>query len=396
MEPLSHSNHSPNEYPKEDSEEFRLRKFKKVAYNLTKENPLINHFSSSSFFIFDQEDNIKYFNSLSNKNCVKLNKEESDFLQCIHDKIEIQKKLAKKDTLISLDINLYDKIQSYFTIPKKNSDLCRFISKKITSENNRKKITCRKISKAYFEECGQKVSKSTVHNVLKKEMGFRYLKTTLKTNYLLNDIGILNCLCFIKIFIRCIKMNFSPIFIDESKIELENNHFKCWREKDEELYLGNSSKDKRNLLLAVGINRVYYYQITSQNTTAELFIQFLNGVVKRLDEEKETKIFIIMDNLPAHKTRDVFEFLEKNKICTAFNAPYKSIFNAVELAFRAIKRITYSNLYNSIQEAENDITAYLENDNFKHTLLYNYKEKIHQYLLYSEKSSKINMNNLKI
>ena len=69
-----------------------------------------------------------------------------------------------------------------------------------------------------------------------------------------------------------------------------------------------------------------------------------------------------MDNFPAHKTSDVYEFLKGNKICTVFNASYKSIFNAIELSFRAIKKITYSNLYNTIEEAEKDIYNYFESE----------------------------------
>lgn len=43
-----------------------------------------------------------------------------------------------------------------------------------------------------------------------------------------------------------------------------------------------------------------------------------------------------------------------------FSAPYKSIFNAVELSFSAINKMAYSNLLNTIEEAENDIFNYLE------------------------------------
>ena len=392
MEPFSLVLNSPNSYPKDDINNCNIKKIKKISNISLQENPSINHFSFCSFFIYDQFDNIKYFNSLNNKNFIKLNTEETEFLRSIYQKIEIQKKVSKNDSLIHLDVDMYDKIQLYFNIPKKNSELCTFISKKLASEKDRKKISCRKLSNAYFEERGKKVSKSTIHNILRKEMGLHYLKTTFKTNYLLNDFGIVNCLCFIKIFTRCIKMNLCPIFIDESKIELQNNHFKSWRLKDEELYFGNSSKDKRNLLLAVGENKVYSYKITIENTNAKLFIDFLEKVIEKLEKEKSKKFFIILDNLPAHKTAEVLEFLKEKKICTVFNAPYKSNFNAVELSFRAIKKMTYSNLYNSIEEAENDIMTFLENESFNYTLLYNYKETIYQYSLYSEKTRNINLN----
>lgn len=71
-----------------------------------------------------------------------------------------------------------------------------------------------------------KAGKSTINYILRKNMGFHFLKTTIKSNNLKTELGILSCLCIIKILIRCLKFEFIPIFIDESKIELSNNHWK--------------------------------------------------------------------------------------------------------------------------------------------------------------------------
>lgn len=45
-----------------------------------------------------------------------------------------------------------------------------------------------------------------------------------------------------------------------------------------------------------------------------------------------------------------------------------SVFNAIELTFRAIKRITYSNLYNSMEEVYNDAINFLKGEQIKKTL----------------------------
>lgn len=385
-------------YPKSvSSDKSDLHKKKKSHGNDSYiNNPSINHFTSSSFFIFQQYDNIKYFNSLNNKNSIKPTNEEILLLKSIFDEITLQKKIYNNDTFISLDNNIYEKIQSYFNIPKKHSDLSLFLYEKISKERNRAKLSCRKLSKLYHVEKGIKISKSTIHNILKKEMGLHYLKTTYKNNHLKEELGILSCFCFLKIFVRCIKLGFCPIFLDESKIELYNNHFKAWRFKYEELYFGDSLKDKRNLLLAVGKDQVYAYKITNESTTSTVFIDFLNNVYNSIKNDKSHQYFLIMDNLPAHKTYEVFQFLKEKKMPTLFNAAYKSIFNAIELSFRSIKKITYSNIYNSIEEVNKDIINYLENDDFKRTLLYNYKETIHQYILYCQQNSEINLNNFNI
>ena len=188
---------------------------------------------------------------------------------------------------------MYESIKSYFDFPKKKSNLCSFISKKLCSEKDRSKLSCRKLPTSYYEESGIKVSKSTIHNILKNEMRLHYLKSTLKINYLIEEIGLLNYMCFIKIFTRCIKVGFSPNFIDESKIDLHNNHFKAWGFKHEELYFGNSSKEKRNLLLAVRNNQIYSYKIIIENTTAGVFIDFLKEVINKIMKDKSNKYFII-------------------------------------------------------------------------------------------------------
>ena len=88
--------------------------------------------------------------------------------------------------------------------------------------------------------------------------------------------------------------------------------------------------------------------------------------------------------------------LKQNKISVIFNAPYMSIFNAIELSFRDLKKIIYSNIYNSMEEVYNDVIKFLKSEQFNDTLLYNYRETINQYLLYIESNIGKNLNSLKI
>lgn len=105
---------------------------------------------------------------------------------------------------------------------------------------------------------------------------------------------------------------------------------------------------------------------------------------------------MILDNLKVHKTEEVFKFLKQNNLCTVFNAPYMSIFNSIEISFRSIKKVVYSNIYNSIKGVIEDVIKYLESNELEKTLLYNFGETISQYLLYSEKNISLNLNNLNI
>ena len=191
-------------------------------------------------------------------------------------------------------------------------------------------------------------------------------------------------------------MGFIPIFVDESKIELINNHSKVWRLKSEQIYYGKCLRQKRNLLLAVGTNKILKYKITEENTTSQVFLDFLKETINALCEEKSERYIIILDNHSSHKTEEVVELLKEKKICVVFNAPYMSVFNAIELAFRSIKKIIYSNLYDSIEDVCTDVNKILNSEKIKQTLIYNYRETIDQYLLFLDSHKEKNLNNLNI
>ena len=117
-------------------------------------------------------------------------------------------------------LNLYDIIYDYFDVNKTPSKLSLFLQRKIENQKNREKLSCRNLAKEYYIETGKKVGKNTVNNKMKNNFGLHYLKTNPKSKFLTKDLGILYSMCFIKIFIRNIKLGFIPIFIDETKIEL--------------------------------------------------------------------------------------------------------------------------------------------------------------------------------
>ena len=97
------------------------------------------------------------------------------------------------------------------------------------------------------------------------------------------------------------KLGFRLIFLDESKIETTNNHYRCWRYKNEAIYFGNKNIEKDNLLLAIGVDKVIHYSLTQENTNSEIFLEFMKGLSKKLKLDQTNKYILIMDNLPSHK-----------------------------------------------------------------------------------------------
>ena len=383
-----------NAYPPKKSESPNKKYNKKNIIGEYIKNPYINKINIDSKFIFDHFDNVKYFQSLKNKNHIKLNQEELSFLKMFYNQNHLKaSQFEKQEDFLDIDKNIYEQIINYNKDNKILSPLGHFLKQRILKSDNRTQISCRKLAKEYADKTGNKVGKSTVNNVIRKELGLRYLKTNYKSNYLNKQPGILDSLCFIKIVQKSIKLGFSLIFLDESKIEIENNHYRCWRYPSETIYFGDKIKYKNNLILAVGEDKVIHYIITKENTNSEIFLDFMKGLCDKLNLDKNKKYLIIMDNHPSHKKGNVIQYFVKEKLNIIFNAPYNSPFNAVELAFRSIKRKTYSKIYSSIDEVKSDIIEYLESEDIKKTLFANFNETIRKYIIYTEDSSDININN---
>ena len=356
-------------------------------------NPNLSHINTNSHFIYDESSALDHYNKIQNKNLIKLTQEEEGLLMQIIKEINIEKIMNNNEELISVPFDIFEKIKNFKPLVKHdNEDLVEFIKKSIQNTKNREKISCRKLAILYEKNYGKKIGKTTVHNILRKKLGYKFLKTTYKTNRLKSRISILHCFYFIKCFVKCLKLDFTLIFLDESKIELTNSHLKCWRKPEETILFGDNIKAKKNLLLAIGKSSVFEYQLISENTNGSVFFNFIINLKKKLDCMKINKFVLIMDNCSSHKTEEVLKYFESNKINVLFTPAYMSIFNPIELIFRGIKKMTYNKLYNTFDEVENDVLNYLKNDRVEKTLLYNYKESLEQFLFYTKSNINQNLN----
>lgn len=384
-----------NKYPKDNIKKKHINKKNNRNKKLSRcfyKNPLINSFNYYSHFIYDQADFFDYYSSLSQKNNIKLNEEEISLIQTVINDIELEKAVMKGETFVNISKSIFETLNNFKEQKKPETDISLFIKNKISNSINRADITCRKIAIEYYNETGKFIGKSSVNNIMRNHLGYRYIKTTYKTNYLRTDEANILCLCFIKLIVRLIKFNFEIVFLDESKIESINTHFKCWRKPGETIYFGNSDKKKLNIIMAVGKNKVFKMDLNEENTTAEIYLNFLKNLYESLKKENNKKYVIILDNLKLHKTKEVISYCIEKKINLVFNIPYQSIFNGIELCFRSMKKIIYSNIYNSVDEIKEMLNSLIQDEKFKKSLLYNYKETLNEYLYYSENHKYDNLN----
>lgn len=102
---------------------------------------------------------------------------------------------------------------------------------------------------------------------------------------------------------------------------------------------------------------------TAGRHTSQEFVAFLTDVVLRQDADRE--IHIILDNLSAHKTPRVQEFLEAHPNVTLhFTPTYSSWLNQVELWFSKIERdMLYRGVFTSVTDLARRIMAYIRRYN---------------------------------
>ena len=99
-----------------------------------------------------------------------------------------------------------------------------------------------------------------------------------------------------------------------------------------------------------------------RHTSAE-FIDFLSQIVASQPEGRE--IHIVVDNLSAHKTKNVFEFLRANPTLRIHYTPtYSSCLNQVEIWFSKIQRDVISRgIFTSTTDLARKLIRYIKQYN---------------------------------
>lgn len=107
-------------------------------------------------------------------------------------------------------------------------------------------------------------------------------------------------------------------------------------------------------------------QTAPRHTSAE-FVAFLEQIVASLPEDQQ--IHIIVDNLSAHRTSRVWEFLERNRNVRLHYTPtYSSWLNQVEIWFSKIQRdIIARGIFRSVKDLAKKLMTYIRHYNKKAT-----------------------------
>jgi len=98
---------------------------------------------------------------------------------------------------------------------------------------------------------------------------------------------------------------------------------------------------------------------TAARHTSQDFLLFLEGLVARTPWAKE--IHVVLDNLSAHKTKDVEQFLAAHpQMRFHFTPTYSSWLNQVELWFAKIQRdVIRRGVFTSVADLGNKLRKYI-------------------------------------
>ena len=89
---------------------------------------------------------------------------------------------------------------------------------------------------------------------------------------------------------------------------------------------------------------------TAQRHTSAQFVEFLTGVVNKARWAKESHM--VLDNLSAHKTQTVRDFLAANpKVRFYFTPTYSSWLNQIEIWFAKVDRdVIFRGVFTSVAD----------------------------------------------
>lgn len=372
-----------------------LNKKKNNSLNQKKlKYPGITKFNLFSYFIYDMSKPSDYILNLNNKNTVKLNEKESEKLKEEINQINNFFNNDEIEKYVSIPKNEINSINKFFNVNTNELEEVIWTKNFFKQNSKNENITCSKLAQLYSQETGKIITKTKMYYIFKNKLNLKYLKTTIKNNKLISNKSIFSSLCFIKIFTRSLILGFDILFLDESAILLKNNHYKCWRSSDENIYHKIGANAKMNLLLIVNKNQIIHFELNKGETNQDKFINFLNEFIKKIEKDINYRFILVLDNLSAHKTSKVLKFFREKNINVLFNTPYLSEFNAIELAFRYLKKILYSKIFETLEDIEAEVIKILKGEQIKKTLLKNYRETIEVYAKYSYNYKYLNLNNL--
>lgn len=324
------------------------------------DNSLLFNFTKESSFLFDLREK-KYESLIENIDDLNnLKPDENDML--FLNKLINENKINQ--TIMEGSSDEYDILPKYkdslleFTpgILKYNEKM-KIIFDIFNTITKRENVSLKRICKKYKRRTKNNISESYVKGILNNKFNIKYLRTTAKTNKLNAKSSKLRKFIFIKVVIHALKLGLKIIFVDESNFQLENCHLKVWRKSKELPFFKIGPRGRRNIIAAISDEELLLYKINSGTNNRTTFLEYMNELVKILNNKGINNSLIIMDNCSIHLTKELQKFYEDNKLKIMTIVPNASELNAIELLFNYIKQKIYKRVFSSFYK----LISFVEN-----------------------------------
>jgi transposase len=353
-------------------------------------------FKNDSAFIIDLRQ--KNYNSLISKiddfNELKPNDEEISVLKKNINKIIFNEDSIDEDNEIGILQEYKEAFCKFIPGIQEHNKKAKIILKIILDFKKKESISIKKITQKYKKITGEKISKSTIYKIIRNKLNYRYLKTVPKTNKLNTKSSKIRKFIFIKTFIRALSLGLNIIFIDESNFQLQNNHLRVWRKKDELPLFNCVQRGRRNIIMAISQQDLLLYTIDKGTNDNIKFLDFMKDLIKVLEERDINNPLIIMDNCSIHLTKDLIDFYKENKLKILTIVPYASELNAIEIFFNYIKQKIYKKTFGSLEKLIEFVEKILKEDGLNIIIQKIFKKTTNIYLQYIDNNNGINLNEL--
>ena len=274
----------------------------------------------------------------------------------------------------------------------KNLNKYKIIDDIIQSFKRRENITLKRICSKYEKMTNHTISKTQVYYILKNKIGYKYLKTTVKSNILANLSSKIRAFIFIKIVIRALFIKINIIFIDETNFQLENNHLKIWRHKNESPYFNSGNRGRKNIIMAISSEEILHYEINSGTNNTESFHIFMKKLIEKINPTELKYSLFIMDNCSIHLTKKLRDFYNENKLKILTIVPYLSQFNGIEFFFNYIKQKLYKKVFNSFNKMIPFVEKILNDEQTKEIIAKIFIKTINEYEKFINDNKNIDLN----
>jgi transposase len=320
-------------------------KSKLILENIEANN--IFEISKEKICFIQLKNQISHFISRINKKLLIPDLNHANILKNEIKEIKILSDKNSKDKDIAIKQEFYERIINLKEMDKENTIYAKRIKEIFDEYIGEKKITLKYIQIKYNSKYNQNISLITISRILRYHLNIRFKKTILKTPKLTGENYIIMTFCFLYGIINAMEKNLKLIYIDETGFDINNNHLYLWRKHEDIIYGGptNNNLKRINAIMAMDKNEIIlsHYYIGESIGTNE-FIIFLNDLIEKIGKDDIRNYLVILDNATYNTSKKVKLLIKKKGLKLLFNIPYKSEFNAIEIAFHLIK----NNLYNEI------------------------------------------------